>query len=389
KDPHILPQGTHRFPFLVTIPGGLPPTLTSSAINVNYQVTASLQLASFLPFSQLYQVTKPFVIVHRDIAPEDVSFRAGILHLNSKSTNRLTGHISSPSLVLPQSGVIPMMIHLCLQGKSTSVSKVAIELWESVFQQNPVDVNQGLTEGVKETHLDERLVSRQCPTINWPSSTPDGEPAVIVKRLLFKVPELPLKTWSEETGEITIHDRRSSVPRGFCHSSRVFPQIRTRIEHTLRTVIYLEGPSQDETNLNTTEEDLAEQETKVVVVGLHLQENNTDETLPPSYHRSFTNVLVEGARMAAIDRNSIEALRDSNLDEQIMFPPCYEEIVSSAPSSLKTMVASEYDIRDSLDIRSLQDSSGEGSSSSSNSTYARDSLDTYAYDLATYTARLQ
>ncbi|KAF9349454.1 hypothetical protein BGX26_012253 [Mortierella sp. AD094] len=388
KDPRILPAGTHTFPFLITIPGGLPPTLSSTAINVNYQVTASIQLASFIPFSQQYQVTKPFVLVHRDVAPEDMFFATGVLHLASKSSNRLTGRISSPSLVLPQSGIIPMMIHLNLQGKSTSVSKVTIELWESVFHQCPVDLNQDSAEGVKEIHLEERLVTRQnCPIIDWPTSTAEGEPAVIAKRLLFKVPEVPLKPWSEEVGEITIHDRRSSVPRGFCHSSRTFPHIRTRVEHTLRTVVYLEGLKEGEVEPDITEEDVAEQEIKVIVVGLHLQESGVDETLPPSYHRSFTNVLVEGARLAEIDRNSIEALRDPSLGEQLVFPPCYEESILSTPSSPRTRVAPEYDIRDSLDIRSLQDSYGESSSSSS--TCGRPSTDTYAYDLAAYMERIQ
>ncbi|KAF9170392.1 hypothetical protein BGX20_009030 [Mortierella sp. AD010] len=368
--------------------GGLPSTMSSTAINVNYQVTASIQLVSFIPFSQQYQVTKPFVLVHRDVAPEDTFLRSGVLHLTSKSSNRLIGRISSPSVVLPQSGTIPMMIHLNLQGKSTSVSKVVIELWESVFHQCPVDQNQGSTEGFKEVHLEERLVTRQnCPIVDWPTSTAEGEPAVIAKRLLFKVPEAPLKPWSEEVEEITIHDRRSSTPRGFCHSSKAFPDIRTRVEHTLRAVVYIGGLREDAVESDSIEEDVAEQEIKVIVVGLHLEESVVDETLPPSYNRSFTNVLVEGARLAEIDRNSIEALRDSNLGEQSLFPPCYEESISSTPSSPRTRVALESDIRDILDICSHQGSGGESSSSSS--TYGRSSADTYAYDLAAYNERIQ
>ncbi|KAF9435436.1 hypothetical protein BGZ76_006303 [Entomortierella beljakovae] len=382
KDPHILQSGTHTFPFSLQIPGGLPPTMTSSAINIKYQITSSLQLASIIPFSQQYQTSKPVILIHHDIVPDDL-LTSGTLTLASKRGNQLSGRISLPSLVFPQSGTIPMMIYLSLQGCGTSVNKINIELWESVFQQCAAENGQNQADGVKEIHVEERLVSRQVsPVTNWATSTSDNEPVSVAKRLLFKVPSVPLKPWSESTEDVLFQDNLSTLPRGFCHSSKTFSQVSTRVEHTLRTIVYFQSMTKNEWGVDCKEDDFAEHEIKVSVVGLHLQET-WDETLPPSYHRSFTNVLVDGARLAEIDRNSIEALRDISLGDQPMFPPCYEESISSIPSSPSTRVMQDSDMRDSLEVNSLQDS---GESSSSTST-CRGSQDSYAYDLAAYVER--
>ncbi|KAI1302099.1 hypothetical protein EDD11_005748 [Mortierella claussenii] len=431
KEPHTLSVGTHTFPFIFQVPTALPPSLSSAAINVNYQVVASCQLVSFLPFSQPYHVAKPIILLQRDSAPDDSFYTGGTLRLASKNSTRLTGRITSPCLIFPQGGSIPLMIYLSLQGSSTFVTKVAIELWESVIRvgsatSGTARSNQYSGEeprNIEEMRLDERLVSRQnCPIAGWPSSSAipetngQGEqeqlqqqqPTFITKRLLFKAPDVPLEPWAEETDEITLQDRRSRLPKGFCHSSGTYLQVGVRIEHTLRVLVYLQGTPSGHKQLEagSAEEDIAEQDIQVCVIGSHQQEaSRTDETLPPSYHRSFTNLLVDGIELAEIDRRSVEALHQdlvhhydhlglqqgqessgggpSPITIALQEPPCYEESIRSTLSST-TLVTTGLDGRSSLDVRSFQESL-EGESSASGST--RPSTDTFAYDVAAYTAR--
>ncbi|KAF9111097.1 hypothetical protein BGX27_005386 [Mortierella sp. AM989] len=365
---NVLPAGTHRFPFSFQINEYLPAVISSKPININYQVTASLQLPSILPFGSHHNISKPVILLQKDELPTDNLFNTAVIHVSSKDSARVSSKITIPCAVFPQAGTIPLMMNLFLKGNATTATKISIELVESVFARSPSDSNRG--EGRDEVLIDERLVSRQnCPTNGWPSSTTE-EPVTIPKRLMFKVPQLALSAWSKSEEPLTLSCPRSSLDKGFCHVSGIFDHANIRIAHTIRVVVYVRGLSNDAESI--VENGSGESETTVWIVGN--QEYKDDGIHPPSYYRSFSTKLVEGDKIQEIDQQALEALQD-DLNCSIL-PPYYEESLagSSADSSSSFVPWSDDSRRTSLDQLSLDDSLAE-------------SNDTYANDLAAYTER--
>jgi len=377
KIPLILPIGTHTFPFSFDVHESLPAVVSSRPICINYQVTASLQLMSLLPFSSPYQTTKPVILLIKDEDLDEDHFDTSCLRIASKTSERFSGQVSFPCKVLPQSGTIPLMLSLSLKGNATEVKKLTVELFESVY----VLAGDNEEEPSSEILVDERLVSRQnCPINNWPASTTE-EPVTIPKRLMFKIPQAALNTWSSVNWEVTSGSNRSSLEKGFCHTSGRHATASTRLAHSVRITVHLQGLTCDEKSEN---------ETEVMIVSL--QEYKDDESHPPSYYRSFTTELVDGHKIQELDRQAIEALLDElphhpycgrrNGGNTIQLPS-YNDIFacasnssqasgsSSASSSRVTSWTGPSEI--SLDQYSLAESTG--------------SHDSYLANLAAYTAR--
>ncbi|GJJ68578.1 hypothetical protein EMPS_00924 [Entomortierella parvispora] len=384
KNPLVLPTGTHTFPFFFAVHESLPAVVSSRPICINYQVTASLQLMSLLPFTSPYQSTKPVILIHKDEDLNEDLFNTSCLRFTSKTSERFSGQVSFPCKVLPQSGTVPLMLNLSLKGNATSVKRLTIELLESIY----VLAGGDEAEPSSEILVDERLVSRQnCPLQNWPTSTVE-EPVTIPKRLMFKIPQAPLNNWSNIDWEVTPTSYRASLEKGFCHTSGRLATANTRVAHCIRISIQLQGLTCDQES--EIEFDSAENEIEVMIVG-H-QEYKDDESHPPSYYRSFTTELVDGAKIHEIDRQAIEALQDElphhahcgrHEGGNTMQLPSYNDIFacasnssqasgsSSASSSRVTSWTGPSQI--SLDQYSLAESTG--------------SQDSYYANLAAYTAR--
>ncbi|KAF9901416.1 hypothetical protein EC991_006192 [Linnemannia zychae] len=410
KEPRILTAGQHTFPFSITLPAELPGVLTTDSVNINYQITASLQPVSILPFSQAYQTNKPVILLRMNDIPDDSFYSPRTVQFASKRTDRVQGEVRVPYRVFPNSGTVPLILRLNLRGNATSVSKVAIELWERAFRLQDQDGSK--------IQLDERLVSCQsCPISGWPSCTQSGETIEVLKRLLFKVPQMPLTVWGDETEQVVATDRRSPLPKGSCNISGVSSLLGVEIQHSLRVVVFVDGQLASESSMGASfpVDDTARGELQVHILGLQEQQpqESEDDVEPPSYHRSFTTLVVEGERLAEMDRRSFEALQDfsmimtrpSSLDATTetttvevpvmetteagneavaitVHPPCYEESVRSSFTSSRSFVSSEWIRGASLDQRSLRDSLWD-----SNSGRPSTSTDTYAQDLANYTER--
>ncbi|KAG9071232.1 hypothetical protein KI688_008777 [Linnemannia hyalina] len=420
KEPRILPAGQYTFPFSMPLPESLPSVLTTDSVNINYQLTASLQPVSFLPFAQPYQTTKPVILLRVNDVPEDSFYRSRQVQFASKRTDRMQGEVRVPHRVLPSSGTVSLNLHLNLRGNLTSVSKVAIELWERAFrlQDQPAGTDGSNSPTTSRVQVNERRVSCQsCQISDWPSCSSTGETIEVSKTLLFKVPQMPLDVWADEPDRIVPTDRRSSLPKGYCNISGVYSLVGLEIQHLLRVVVFVEGQLVSESSTKATfpVDDTAHGEARVHILGLQEQQpQGEDETELPSYHRSFTTMVVNGARLAEMDRRSFEALQDFEMlmtrspsldtaasratmaavsatdSEQAgnetvavaVHPPCYEESIRSSFTSSREVVSAEWTRGASLDQRSLHDSLWE-----SNSGRPSTSTDTYARDLASYTER--
>ena len=322
--------------------------------------------------------------------------------------------------MLPCSGTVPLNLHLNLRGNLTNVSKVAIELWERAFrlQDQPAGTDGSNSPTTSRVQVDERRVSRQsCPILDWPSCSSTGEIIEVSKRLSFKVPQMPLDIWADEPDRIVSTDRRSSLPKGYCNISGVYSLVGLEIQHMLRVVVFVDGQlaSESSTRAAFAVDDTAHGEARVHILGLQEQQpQGEDETELPSYHRSFTTMVVDGARLAEMDRRSFEALQDFEMlmtrspsldivasrvtvatvsatesapegNEMVtatVHPPCYEDSIQSSFTSSRGVVSAEWTRGVSLDQRSLHDSLWE-----SNSGRPSTSTDTYAQDLANYTER--
>ncbi|KAF9573423.1 hypothetical protein EC968_008508 [Mortierella alpina] len=380
KTPRTLPSGTHRFPFSIALNESLPAVISTRSISINYQLKAALQLVSLLPFSSPHHTICPVILLQRDELPTDNLFDTGLLRISSKKSARLYSHISVPCSVLPQAGTVPLMLNLVLKGNATTVMKITTELLELVYvmDKRPPDDGAEGGDSLTEILVDERLVTRQnCPISDWPASLTD-EPVMIPKRLMFKIPQLPLLSWSKPEEAVSATTLpRSGLEKGQCHATGVYPSANVRIAHTLRVVIHVRGLSDDDES--KIEYDQGESDHNVWIVGN--QEYNEDDTHPPSYYRSFSTTLVRGDKIHEIDQRAIEALQD---DWAFILPPCYEETCSLLPSSsmsssssVSTLTVWPGHSHASVDQFSLGESLSEST----------DSHDTYADDLAAYTAR--
>ncbi|KAG0209408.1 hypothetical protein BGX33_005546, partial [Mortierella sp. NVP41] len=289
------------------------------------------------------------------------------------------------------------------------VTKVAIELWERAFRLTEQDGDSGSGSAPSRVQIDGRRVSCQsCPISGWSSCSSAGKSIEVSKRMLFKVPQMPLSIWADEPHRIVSSDRRSFLPKGYYNTSGVYSLVRVEIQHTLRVVVYVEGQlsSESASEVSFDVEDTAQDETRVYILGLQEQQQHgesDDETHPPSYHRSFTTVVVEGDRLAEMDRRSFEALQDfemimarSSLEaaatvtvavlglagggsragvETVVVtaePPCYEESIRSSFTSTRGVPSAEWTRGASIDQRSLRDSlwdSNSGRPSTSTDTY--------------------
>ncbi|KAG0371034.1 hypothetical protein BC939DRAFT_437531 [Gamsiella multidivaricata] len=369
SDMHLLPVGTHRLPFSFAINERLPAVVSSVPIAVHYQVIASLQLGSLLPFVSPHHIIKPVILLQRDELPSDDMFSTTVIRVKSKDTERLSSHISIPCSVFPQGGIIPLTLNLSLRGNATTATKVTIELIESIYARP-----HGASGPQSDILIDERLVTRQnCPVHDWPSSTTE-EPVLVPKRLMFKVPQLPLSAWSKDDA-IAMSNVRPSLDKGFCHASGMYTNSNVRIAHFLRVLVQVRGLSSDAGS--TIEHDSGENEARVWIVGN--QEYKDDEMNPPSYYRSFSTKLVEGDKIHEIDQLAIEALQDE-LPESVV-PPCYEDSCVGSSARTSPMLTSwPNHSQTSLDQFSLIESLGESATSAV-------SHDAYAHDLAAYTQR--
>ncbi|KAF8977347.1 hypothetical protein BGZ46_007461, partial [Entomortierella lignicola] len=279
-----------------------------------------------------------------DELPSDSLFNTAVMRLSSKDSTRVSCKTSIPCGVLPQAAIIPLMLNLQLKGNATTVTKITIELIESVFAR----VSSG--PGSREVLIDKRVVTRQnCPVNGWPSSTIE-EPLMIPKRLMFKVPELPISTWSKSEGIPSLSCPRSSLGRGFCHSSGTFAHSNIRITHKVRVIVAVRGLSDNAKSIEGG--DSGESETDVWIVGN--QEFMSDETNPPSYYRSFSTELVEGDKIQEIDQQAFEALQDDLICSAP--PPCYEESFAGSSANSSPILRSWTDHNRSLDQFSLNGS---------------------------------
>ncbi|KAG0299782.1 hypothetical protein BGZ98_009768, partial [Dissophora globulifera] len=323
RTPHVLPAGSHRFPFSFVVADFLPAVLSSKTININYQVTATLHQVSLLPFASRHQITKPVILLQRDELPSDDLFSTAFMRLESKGSSRLSSNVSFPCSVFPQAGTIPLMLNLTLKGNATSVTKITIEMFESVFARCATSSEDERTESL----VDERLVTRQnCPIQGWPSSTTET-PALIPKRLMFKVPQWPLSTWTKSEEALTLACPRTTLSKGFCHASGSYAGGDIRISHAIRVMVEVRGLNND-TESKTFEHVTAESESMVWIVGN--QEYRDDDTNPPSYYRSFSTKLVEGDKIHEMDQQALEALQNDLPPSTL--PPCYQESIDSRSS---------------------------------------------------------
>ncbi|KAF9130158.1 hypothetical protein BGW39_003395 [Mortierella sp. 14UC] len=331
------------FAFTFALHDRLPAVISSRAVNIHYRLTASLQLATFLPFSSPHIVSRPVVILQRDELPSDDLFNTAVLRIATQKSSRLSGHVSIPCSVIPQSGTIPLMVYLGLQGNASSVTRIMIELLERISAVEGQD---------EEVLLHERLVTRQnCPVHDWSGSTMD-EPVTISKRLLFKVPQLPLSTWSSsQTEQVTsLASYRAGLERGCCHASGDYrlgslssPSSSTdeerrqiQIRHLIRFTFQIRGlttPSSSSSSESSIETESIQKEAHIWIVGN--QEYREDDTLPPSYYRSFSTTLVEVDKIPEMDRRAMEALQD-DLPNLMASPPCYEDCLTRLTHTVST-----------------------------------------------------
>ncbi|KAF8931344.1 hypothetical protein BGZ47_000132, partial [Haplosporangium gracile] len=360
--PHVLPAGTHRFAFTFTLHDRLPAVISSRAVNIQYRLTASLQTVSFLPFSSPHIVSRPVVLLQRDELPSDDLFNTAVLRIATQKSSRLSGNVSIPCSVIPQSGTIPLMVNLGLKGNASSVTKITIELMERVLVVDDA-------EDEEDVLLHERLVTRQnCPIQDWPGSTME-EPVAIAKRLMFKVPQLPLSSWSStENEEVTsLASYRAGLEKGHIHASGDYrlgslsnktnnssdgeDRRYIRIRHLVRFTFQIRGLTDLSTSSDaaTIETESIQKETHVWIVGN--QEYREDETLPPSYYRSFSTTLVDSDKIPEMDQRAIEALQDDIPD--LIYPPCYEDCLARLTPTVSSSSST------------VAGSSGEGSRSSS------------------------
>lgn len=333
KPAHVLAAGTHAFPFSFALSECLPPVMTSPAATISYQVTAAMQVPSIMPFLSPYTVIQPVILLQGDEPLSDALFNTTIMRLHARQSDRISSQVSFPCKVFPQKGTIPLSVNMSLMGNATSVSKVTIELFESIYSSmergdtDPSHQRQG------QTLLDQRLVTRQnCPIQGWSSSMAD-EPVLILKRLLFKIPQLPLDQWNDKTRSTYQHLNSSgtlpSLQKGFCHASGYYPQAQLWVEHTLRVEVQIRGLSDDGHAVHES----TECESDVWVVGN--QEYRDDESFPPSYYRSFSTTLVDSNKIHEMDERALEALQSDfyglgaipNIQ-----PPGYEESITSSSS---------------------------------------------------------
>ncbi|KAF8937895.1 hypothetical protein BGZ58_001984 [Dissophora ornata] len=333
----------------------------------------SVSSATSRPDSQQKHLNGTVVIrlskpTKRDELPSDDLFDTTVMCLKSKVSPRMSSHISIPCAVFPQAGTIPVMLNLTLKGNATAVTKISIEMIESVFARHPSEDSAQEAE----TLIDERLVTRQsCSIQEWPSSTPD-KPVVILKRLMFKVPELPLSAWSKSEEPHTSSCKRSSLDKGFCHASGTYAGANIRIAHSLHVIVLVRGHSSNAESI--FEHDTGESETGIWIVGN--QEYKDDEMNPPSYYRSFSTALVEGDKIYEMDQQAMDALQDDLLSSAP--PPGYEEGLTINSARVSPTIRSWPDSnRISIDQFSLIESLAESTSGH----------DTYAHDLAAYTER--
>ncbi|KAF9300764.1 hypothetical protein BGZ74_007530 [Mortierella antarctica] len=368
KPAHVLAAGTHAFPFSFALSESLPPVMTSPAATISYQLTATLQVPSIIHFLSPYTVTQPVILLQGDEPLSDALFNTTTMCLLSKQSDRISSQVSFPCKVLPQNGTIPLTVNMSLMGNATSVSKLTIELFESIYS----STERGADFPLRGTLLDERLVTRQnCPIHGWPSSMAD-EPVLIPKRLLFKIPQLPLDQWNGKRRSTYQHQNLSntlpSLQKGFCHASGYYPQAQLWVEHTLRVEVQIRGLSDGGYSVH----DLAESESDVRIVGN--QEYRDDESFPPSYYRSFSTTLVDSNKIREMDERAFEALQSDFYGLGAIpnvQPPCYEESISSPSSSTSNLWLDHgctgFD-RCGLDSQQISD-------------------DSFAADLAAYTER--
>ncbi|KAF9577011.1 hypothetical protein BGW38_008073 [Lunasporangiospora selenospora] len=252
---------------------------------------------------------------------------------------RLSSYISFPCKLLPQSATIPLSVNLALKGNATTVTKITLEMHEGIYAL--LGDSHADEASSQRVLLDERLVTRQnCPIQDWPSSTYE-EPVHIPKRLLFKVPKLACSPANPPNREKTFVSSVDGfrLEKGFCHASGIYSSSRVEVTHTVRVLIHIQGLSND--IHSKIETDVAEAETEVWIVDTHETRDN-DHTLP-SYFRSFSTALVDGDRLAELDRQVVEALLDDHppspsapsSSNMSTLPPRYEESIrfSSSPSS--------------------------------------------------------
>lgn len=341
---------------------------------------------SLLPFVSPYQTTKPVILLQKDEDLNEELFNTSCLRFVSTKSERFSGQMSFPCKVLPQSGTVPLMLNLSLKGNATEVKKLTIELFESVY----VLAGDNEEEPSSEILVDERLVSRQnCPINNWSASTTE-EPVTIPKRLMFKVPRAPLNSWSSIHWEINSSSNRAGLEKGLCHTSGRLPTANTRVAHSIRVTVQLQGLTCDAASETVFES--VENEAEVMIVG-H-QEYKDDESHPPSYYRSFTTELVDGNKIQELDRRAIEALQDE-LPHQpycgrqsggnAMQLPSYNDIFACASNS------SQASGSGSSSAASSRITSWTGPSEISLDQYSiaesTHSQDSYLANLAAYTAR--
>ncbi|KAG0214159.1 hypothetical protein BGX33_002406 [Mortierella sp. NVP41] len=326
--PHVLTVGTHRFAFSFTLHDRLPAVISSRTINIQYRITASLQQASFLPFSSPHVVSRPVLLLQRDELPSDELFETAVMRVATAKSDRLSGHISIPCSVIPQAGTIPLMVNLGLKGNASSVTKITIEMIERIFA-----IDDSNAEEEEEFLLQERLVTRQnCPIHDWSGSTTE-ESITIAKRLLFKIPQLPITFWtSPQAGAVTsLSSYRAGLEKSLCHASGDYrlggsagkDNKDVRIRHLIRFTFQIRGLSSSE----VIETESVQKDANVWIVGN--QEYREDESLPPSYYRSFSTTLVETDKIPEMDRRAMEALQDDLLPHlELLPPPCYEDCLA-------------------------------------------------------------
>ncbi|KAG0073600.1 hypothetical protein BGZ93_002103, partial [Podila epicladia] len=359
---------THAFPFSFALSEFLPPVMTSPAATISYQLTAALQVPSIMHFLSPYTATQPVILLQGDEPLSDALFNTTTMRLVSKESDRISSQVSFPCKVFPQKGTIPLTMNMSLMGNATSISKLTIELFESIYS----STERGADSSLRGTLLDQRLVTRQnCPIQGWPSSMAD-EPVLIPKRLLFKTPQFPLNQWNDKTRSTYQHQSSSnalpSLQKGFCHASGYYPQAQLWVEHTLRVEVQVCGLSDSGHKVH----DLAESESDVWIVGN--QEYRDDESIPPSYFRSFSTILVDGNKIREMDERAFEALQSDFYglgSIPNVQPPGYEESISSSSSSTSNLwpdnSCTSFD-RCGLDNQQISD-------------------DSFAADLAAYTER--
>ncbi|KAG0031313.1 hypothetical protein BGZ81_001407 [Podila clonocystis] len=384
KPAHILAAGTHAFPFSFSLSESLPPVMTSPAAAISYQLTAALQMVSIMHFLSPYTVTQPVILLQGDEPLSDALFNTTIMRLHPKQSDRISSQVSFPCKVFPQKGTIPLTVNMSLIGNATSVTKLTIELFESIYS----STERGADPFHRGTLLDQRLVTRQnCPIQGWPSSMAD-EPVLIPKRLLFKIPQLPLDQWNDKTRSTYQHLNSSStlpsLQKGFCHASGYYPQAQLWVEHTLRVEVQIRGLSDNGHSVH----DSAESESDVCIVGN--QEYRDDESFPPSYYRSFSTTLVDGNKIREMDERAFEALQSEFYGLGAIpnvQPPCYEESISSSASSVQGPYCYGHAASSSSSTSNLWSNNGCTSFDRCGLDNQQISDDSFAADLAAYTER--